>query len=290
MDRNPLALSAVSSFRMAKELIDECIIRCSRNTNGNAEALHDSRNEGSGDGLRNGKKRKCSSVDEILCDWVGKVSELEEHENSCLFSRVSCTFRSFGCKNMVVRSELQDHERRCNFRTLSCEHCSTSFVYQKLNAHKPLCPDRPTKCPSTGCGAIMKQCELQEHNRLECMFNFTNCVYCVKPFLAKSIADHLPICPLRTIPCENGCGMPVRFDRMAIHRARCPYEEICCPYRTIVDCCFTHLRCHRNKHAEDPKVHFKALMKVVTDLRDENNELKDRISAIERTLLSKQDK
>jgi hypothetical protein len=109
------------------------------------------------------------------CAWEGKLSELEAHASQCQHISVPCTCE--GCNESVPRGELDQHVSVCVHWKESCANgCGTVVTRSSKQAHKAICPRRPSPCPNFGCGLTLPHSEMQAHRRT-CLHEEVACTH-----------------------------------------------------------------------------------------------------------------
>ncbi|XP_078686051.1 TNF receptor-associated factor 2-like [Branchiostoma floridae x Branchiostoma belcheri] len=90
---------------------------------------------------------KCTNAG--LCEWRGKVSEYDAHQEDCGFSFIPCIKQ--GCDKQVMRMDLAAHlEKECAMRQVKCKYCSQEILLKEEKDHGFICPQYPMNCDYCG--------------------------------------------------------------------------------------------------------------------------------------------
>ena len=82
-----------------------------------------------------------------VCEWSGKLQELEKHQKVCAFYQICCPHAN--CKEMVQRRHIGDHTKRCMYRIVTCNDCQAQVIQHDLQQHQDNdCPDTLIPCPN----------------------------------------------------------------------------------------------------------------------------------------------
>lgn len=111
------------------------------------------------------KKVKCTHKEEG-CEWIGVLSELDEHLDSTKRME-GCAFKTLQacahCNMSLKRNEFENHELRCPQKPLRCEFCDEFKCPQhEMAQHWESCDLYPIVCPKD-CGVTMTRLSLDEH-------------------------------------------------------------------------------------------------------------------------------
>ena len=114
---------------------------------------------------------KCP-LDERGCAWVGKLSGIEGHMESCGEFKLECPQK---CNFVTKRSEIENHTKsQCPMRVVECEHCKQKMCYKELGIHFTICPEYPLKCV---CGERHRRRNIETHERDKCLETVIECEY-----------------------------------------------------------------------------------------------------------------
>ena len=106
------------------------------------------------------------------CEWIGQLSEAEEHFGICGSTLVSCPL---GCESVVKRRETDQHTgNECQLRKVNCNFCGSTFQSVVLMDHVEICPDQPINCD---CGIEIPRSKMDMHIETECPFGEVECPY-----------------------------------------------------------------------------------------------------------------
>ena len=112
---------------------------------------------------------KCP-LEERGCAWVGKLSGIEGHMESCGEFKLECPQK---CNFVTKRSEMGDHTKNhCPMRVVECEHCKEKMCYKELGIHFTICPEYPLKCV---CGERHRRKNIEIHERDKCLETVIEC-------------------------------------------------------------------------------------------------------------------
>jgi len=124
-----------------------------------------------------GGKGKAKKAKVDVCDWVGHLSDAEQHFKVCPYAGVRCPYED--CGDLVARRDLPDHQRTCDYRPQLCRWagCGTTFVGAALAEHEENCSKREVGCPNKRCNEHrIPFDELAAHRRI-CRFEKVACPY-----------------------------------------------------------------------------------------------------------------
>ena len=135
---------------------------------------------------------KCDNVGRT-CTWVGTVSTLRQHMDTCEFAFVPCPNQ---CRDEpFMKRDLDNHlEEDCPNREHSCEHCGEKGTYSFITeVHYQSCQKKTLPCPN-GCKVTMKRQHVEEHVATECELAVIPCKYqrlgCDVELEKRDIASH----------------------------------------------------------------------------------------------------
>ena len=106
------------------------------------------------------------------CEWIGEISDLENHLDGCQHANVRCT----DCNTELERHCLINHvKNECPLQVIDCQFCFTTGMRQFIEGpqHKVDCF---VPCPNK-CGVERISCEdIDEHNKI-CPTVIVRCDY-----------------------------------------------------------------------------------------------------------------
>ena len=96
------------------------------------------------------------------CEWVGAISDIEAHLNTCPYQLLECTNK---CGETVQRQQLDLHlSDSCIKRLVVCQYCKEEGNYNHIEGiHLDSCLGYPVKCPNYECDKIIPRYVLDEH-------------------------------------------------------------------------------------------------------------------------------
>ena len=132
---------------------------------------------------------KCP-LDERGCAWVGKLSGIEGHMESCGEFKLECPQK---CNFVTKRSEMENHTKNHDpMRVVECEHCKEKLYFKELEIHFTICPEYPLECV---CDERHKRKDIEIHKRDFCRETIIPCTYkefgCEKTFKRIILESHL---------------------------------------------------------------------------------------------------
>ena len=188
------------------------------------------------------------------CGWIDKLGALDQHLN--------------------VNPDPETRLTGCGFAVLCCEHC----------------------------GESIQRCLTKEHESEQCPKRPFSCDYCrdYESTFEDVANNHWPVCKCYPVPCLNGCAMTVERQHLEHHIAtECPLTKVECEF-SYAGCKVTLPRKEMSDHVrENPLDHIRLLavhnqklaaqivgkdehvMKVLTDLKETVDELKDKNQKLE---------
>ena len=77
------------------------------------------------------------------CEWIGKLSSLEEHQDGCGFTLIVCPHEDGENAMKFLQKNLFEHYKtECPRRRYQCSYCHESGEYRDMiDAHLKECPD-----------------------------------------------------------------------------------------------------------------------------------------------------
>ena len=114
----------------------------------------------------NSLRVKCSNAGRG-CEWLGELSQAEEHltgggDDECSFADVDCVNK---CGVKVLRRNIREHlDSECPRRRYECPHCKATGQFKDVGSmsHLTFCSFFPVACPQK-CGGTVPRCHLQSH-------------------------------------------------------------------------------------------------------------------------------
>ena len=167
--------------------------------------------------------------DHWACDWVLALSRDHHEAHECGHRMVTCTL---GCEQEIAAKHKIKHETEtCPYRTTLCpQGCGLQIPLKQLSDHKDeYCVKRIVECDN--CEEPMKQDELFEHMRVDCMMHRVRCPNaCSKHPRRINLQDHLSNkCAKRIIQCKWKCDVPIFADAKDYHENKiCAKRELLC--------------------------------------------------------------
>ena len=70
------------------------------------------------------------------CPWKGKVNELADHQQVCVYQVTVCPY---GCGEKVDTKALRTHQKKCEFRPVNDCPCGQSFRFNQRREHRQNC-------------------------------------------------------------------------------------------------------------------------------------------------------
>ena len=120
------------------------------------------------------KEMKCKNYFKG-CNWIGKISELNNHIlNDCKKTYIKCNFK--GCNKEIMREELESHKLKCEFREEKCHECNNLFPHKDIMEHLKICPKIKMKCIQ-GCGITIERDQMENHIKNYCDLTEINCKF-----------------------------------------------------------------------------------------------------------------
>ena len=163
------------------------------------------------------------------CEWVPALHRDEHEAEQCGHRMVTC---SLGCEQEVAAKHLEHHiSKTCPYRSTPCpQGCGQAVPLKQLADHKDeFCTKRIVECDQ--CEESMKQDELFEHMRMDCVMHRVRCpnACSMKPRRIK-LQDHLENkCAKRVIQCKWKCDVPIFADAKKYHESTiCAKRELLC--------------------------------------------------------------
>ena len=123
-----------------------------------------------------------------VCDWSGRLSELEAHRNECDYVVRKCRYHINGCLENDAGKRIKLHESECDYAPAVCDACGKKYTKRSLETHKKTkCPKFVIECPNACTDA-----QSGEKTRLA----------------RQELCQHERVCPFAIIPCpfsKFGC-------------------------------------------------------------------------------------
>ena len=184
------------------------------------------------------KEMKCKNYYKG-CNWIGKISDLENHiKNNCVKSLVKCVFK--GCNKEIMREELEFHKLNCEYREEKCHECNNLFPHKDINEHFKICPKIKMKCIQ-GCGLIVERGLMEKHIKENCNLTEINCSFhffgCEDKFkkkelnskMEKDCAKHLNLIAQELINIKNhieGNNLKIKDFEVELEKKEKKIEEL----------------------------------------------------------------
>jgi hypothetical protein len=188
LDRSPLVEADLVPNKALKRLIDDSVVKCLSLIGNNNESYLSA------------------------CDWIGKVSELENHISICQHAYVKCP--NYNCDSRIQRLSIKDHLLVCHHGMIPCPWCGEAKSLSLLQSHVDVCPYHTSPCPN-GCRNSDEDSE-------------------VTMIQSSYISLHRQVCPEEIISCPHmHCPeslprrkMEIHSNDMGIHYSKlCEYFE-----------------------------------------------------------------
>ena len=113
------------------------------------------------------------------CDWTGMVSTLQNHEDTCPYTMVTCSCE--GCVELFPRKDIEHHElHTCVHRKAPCVWCHVPMTLDRLTFHQ--CDDELIPCPhecndSLGNVTHCTRRTMWRHLQFHCQEAITSCSF-----------------------------------------------------------------------------------------------------------------
>ncbi|XP_011409733.1 PREDICTED: TNF receptor-associated factor 2-like [Amphimedon queenslandica] len=109
------------------------------------------------------------------CEWVGVISDIEAHLNTCPYQLLDCTNR---CGEKVQRQLLELHlTDSCVKRLVVCQYCKEEGSYGYIEGvHLESCLKYPVKCCNDECDQMIPRRALEGHITI-CCKTIVSCEY-----------------------------------------------------------------------------------------------------------------
>jgi len=122
------------------------------------------------------------AVETHSCTWTGKLSDLENHRQTCVFVAEKCP--NEGCEEEFIRKYMLKHMSACPHQLFHCHMCNKSIKCAVKEEHeRELCDGRVVECRN-GCSSKFPFCDRFDHLKvcplevIECPFVVSaNCAY-----------------------------------------------------------------------------------------------------------------
>ncbi|XP_013877582.1 TNF receptor-associated factor 3 isoform X3 [Austrofundulus limnaeus] len=117
------------------------------------------------------------------CQEQMSLQQIPDHLNVCPFYEVPCPLGK--CKERMMRKEIPDHLTwKCKHRETSCEFCMAKMPLTELQKHKEtVCPAFPVSCPNHCTFSSLPRSELSSHQhdcpkaQVSCVFQRYGCTF-----------------------------------------------------------------------------------------------------------------
>ena len=107
------------------------------------------------------------------CIWVGTVSSIETHIDTCDYFNTEC---ELSCGDILQRIDMQSHlTKECPHRIIICNYCSESTKFKDTLSHEGVCKHFLLRC--IGCGEKFKRMDMQLHYEDLCPNSLMECTY-----------------------------------------------------------------------------------------------------------------
>ena len=141
-----------------------------------------------------------------VCTWTGKVSDEHTHSLTCPLAVVYCPWKECKYANTTTSSANTEHAQSRLRRHELLAHVASHDLQKCPDCHEEY-SNAPSSSSSSSAGTAT--IPLSQHRK----------IYCLK----------------RKVPCTNGCGEEeIVFDTMTQHKAVCTYEQVNCPYHSVI--------------------------------------------------------
>ena len=142
------------------------------------------------------------------CEWVGAISDIEAHLNTCPYQLLECTNK---CGEKVQRQQLDMHlGYHCMKRFVVCPYCIKGGSYKHITGiHLKSCLEYPLMCCNNECDIIMPRWMLD---------------------------DHIATCPKTIIPCDYsnvGCKKEMKREEQDSHNQESVNEHLQLAVKTV---------------------------------------------------------
>ena len=127
------------------------------------------------------------------CEWRGKISEYNNHEDSCQYGLTKCEY----CDKYVVKCEYDKHVSLCPEAIIECPlKCGKEMRRKEIQNHiLNECEMEPLPCPNNGCDKKILRKDYDNHVNNECEFRIVDCEYkkygCKCRLVFKDIEVHM---------------------------------------------------------------------------------------------------
>jgi len=184
-----MAVGKLTAHKMAADVIAECRVSCESNI---LRLYEDA---------PSAKRQKSDTISaSVGCAWIGKISELDQHKESCEYVEVGC-LHGDACTWKGYKVAAHEHAISCDFRIEHCQHCNEECRVCSMQTHLGKCRRRPTVCVNAGCDTSYPHEDLAKH--------LSGC--------SKQTID----CPYHeSLSCSFSCAredMPAHVDDAAAH-------------------------------------------------------------------------
>lgn len=144
-----------------------------------------------------------------------------------------------GARSQVEEALRQDQTVRRVTAAVSTrcpnEGCGAIMRQDEVNSHRFVCSYEPAACvfAEEGCTVTAARRDIRDHQTLECPYRTISCPQrCGASLTARDVGEHIDAdCPRTLIPCPSRCGQDMQRGLAAEHDSVCPVRPRSCPYR-----------------------------------------------------------
>jgi len=145
---------------------------------------------------------KCHNED-TGCTWIGPLSALEDHTQSCKFAIIACPNRceadDSGSVLHLLRKDMAEHLKvKCPNRLNTCKLCKRTGSYLYImKDHDQVCDKKVVPCPrsKSGCPEKMQRDKIKLHLKLQCDYVEHTCEFesigCLARMSRRGVGRHL---------------------------------------------------------------------------------------------------
>ena len=143
------------------------------------------------------KLKKCPMLDVSCpyCDWTGILSNMEQHTMSCIKTPRPCTYKNYGCTEMITFECKEEHDKNTDHLSIVCKEIDvrTQITNQYIDSIRPDGPYLLKNHPHEVifCSAVSNTCSnchklISTNNELslayECKESTCNYKICISCF------------------------------------------------------------------------------------------------------------